>query len=73
MKKQRQQELLQASSIIISFPKDEPIKIDCCTSFTDEELSNGVSDAVLEEAYTLAKLTFGILLKNLKRDKNETN
>ena len=47
-KENRHTELLNSSSITISFPKDAPIKIDCCTSFTNEELSNGVSDVVLE-------------------------
>ena len=73
MSQERYKELLQTSSITISFPKDKPIKIDCCTQFTDEELSNGVSDAVLEEAYSLAKLTFEILLSNLKQGKKWKN
>ncbi len=68
-KENRHTELLQNSSITISFPKDEPIKIDCCTNFTNEELENGVSNAVLEDAYTLAKITFEILLKQLKSAK----
>lgn len=68
-KENRHTELLNSSSITISFPKDAPIKIDCCTSFTNEELTNGVSDVVLEELYTLAKITFEICLKQLKGNK----
>jgi hypothetical protein len=69
MTQERHEELLRSSSITISFPEDEPIKVDCCTSFTNEELENGVSDVVLEEVYTLAKITFEILLKQLKVNK----
>lgn len=72
-KENRHTELLNSTSITISFPKDKPIKIDCCTNFTNEELENGVSAAVLEEAYILAKLSFEIAIEQLRQNRKVNN
>ena len=66
-------ELLNGITINISYPKDKPIYIECQSKFSDEELENGVSAAVLEEAYILAKLSFQIAIEQLRQNRKVNN
>ena len=60
-------ELLNNTAIHIKFPEDTPITIDVDTSFSSEDLSNGVANAVLLEAYDLAILSLQISREQIQK------
>lgn len=57
---QKHEDLLSKITISLTFPKNVPITIDINSSFSNQDLTDGIANAVLLEAYDLAILSLQI-------------
>lgn len=65
---QNHKELLNKIKISLTFPEDTPIVINIDTSFSNEDLSNGIATVVLLEAYDLAILALQNSRKSVENE-----